>query len=390
MSGASRDADAAEVGGTPIDPAPTRLRLGAYLDSPAVGGSEISLARTLGSLPEWVDVTVVGTSAEVVRWVSAGIDRGRSVLLSPVRSKWDVVEVARHISTIHDLRLDVLHANLWHPWAGHYGLLAARACRVPTVIAVHADLEASTARTRLISRWFYRRASAVVAVSNQLARITERQVGLPPGTIGTIYNAVESPPRYVPYSASSHRPVRVGAVGRLSFEKGFDVLLTALGDLPDVRLSIVGDGPERGNLGALVSRYGMTERVTFEGWVENVWGAMAEMDIVVAPSRREGFGLAVAEAMMAGIPVVATRVGGLPEVVDEGTTAFLVDPGDAVGLARAVGILAGDPELRQKMGRAGRRRAIQFFSPEGNAANFADLYRRVAVQRSPVPEVSSG
>lgn len=359
-------------------PGENRIRLGAYLDSALVGGSEISLGRTLRALPEWIDVTVIGTNRDVVDWVSAYIGRGASVLLDPVESKWDVTAVARHVLAISDLGLDVLHANLWHPWSGHYGMLAARVSRVPVVIAVHADLEPSTTRTRVISRWFYRRADAVVAVSGQLARIAEAQVGLPVGSIGTIYNGVDCPPRYVPYTAKQDGPVTVGAIGRLSYEKGFDVLLAAVRDLADVRVSIVGDGAERRVLETLAVRYGIADRVQFRGWVENVWDEMAEMDMLVAPSRREGFGLAVAEAMMAGLAVVASRVGGLPEVVEEEATALLVEPGDAAGLSRAIATLAGDGGLRRAMGRAGRKRAIQLFSPEKTAATFAQLYHSAA------------
>lgn len=365
-------------------PGEDRIKLGAYLDSPLVGGSEISLARTLRALPEWIDVTVIGTSRDVVDWVSAHIGRGTSVLLDPVHSKWDVTEVARHMLVVSELQLDVLHANLWHPWSGHYGMLAAKASRVPVVIALHADLEPSTTRTQVISRWFYRRAAAVVAVSGQLARIAETQVGLPTGSIGTIYNGVDCPPRYVPYTAKRQETVTIGAIGRLSYEKGFDVLLAALRGLPEVSVSIVGDGPERGALETLAVRYGMVDRVEFRGWTEKVWDEMAEMDILVAPSRREGFGLAVAEAMMAGLPVIASRVGGLPEVVDERTTALLVEPNDVTGLGRAVATLARDGELRQRMGRAGRQRAIQLFSPEKTAASFAQLYHSVSRGRASV------
>ena len=355
-----------------------RIRLGAYLDSPLVGGSEISLARTLKALPGWIDVTVIGTNRDVVEWLAAYTGRGASVLLDPVRSKWDVTEIARHVLAISGLQLDVLHANLWHPWSGHYGMLAAKVSRVPVVIALHADLEPSTGRTRVVSRWFYRRAAAVVAVSGQLARIAEMQVGLPTGSIGTIYNGVDCPPRYVPYRAKQQGPVNVGAIGRLSHEKGFDVLLAAVSGIPNVRVSIVGDGPERSALETLALRYEIADRVQFRGWVENVWGEMAEMDMLVAPSRREGFGLAVAEAMMAGLPVVASRVGGLPEVVEEGTTAVLVDPGEVADLSAAVVKLAGDGELRQRMGQAGRKRAIRLFSPEKAAASFAQLYLDIA------------
>jgi glycosyltransferase involved in cell wall biosynthesis len=169
----------------------------------------------------------------------------------------------------------------------------------------------------------------------------------------------------------------VGTVGRATGQKGFDVLLEAIAQVPEAQLVVVGGGPGLEDLVARAGTLGIGERVEFTGWVDNPRDHLTRLDLYVQPSRFEAQGLAIAEAMLAELAVVATDVGGIPDVVIDGETGLLVPPEDPEALARAIAELIDDPARRAEMGRAGRRRAAEKFTAAGMVAGFERLYREL-------------
>ena len=162
------------------------------------------------------------------------------------------------------------------------------------------------------------------------------------------------------------RPI-VGAISRLSREKNVALLLEAFAliakELPEATLEIFGDGPERSSLEALAAKLGVAEATTFHGYVARAIDA-ARFSICIVPSERESFGMTALEAMSYGIPVVATRVGGLPEVIADGETGILVPSNDASALATAALTLLRDKTRAARMGEAGRLHATRVFTEE--------------------------
>jgi glycosyltransferase involved in cell wall biosynthesis len=172
------------------------------------------------------------------------------------------------------------------------------------------------------------------------------------------------------------RPV-VGILARLDHVKGIDVLLRSTVDVPGIDLALVGRGPERTALEQQASALGIASRVTFVDWTESPRDALAGFDIFVLPSRHEGLPLSIVEAMLAGLPVVATNVGSVAEAVLDGTTGYVVPPEDTVALSRALQDLAEDPARRERMGAAGRARALEHFTASRMAAMYENLYDTV-------------
>ena len=187
-------------------------------------------------------------------------------------------------------------------------------------------------------------------------------------------------------------------VGRLVPEKGADDLLHAVhllaAELPDVRAMIVGDGPERTNLERLASRLGIGERVNFTGWLSpaDVQRRLRAADAFVGPSRpgidgtTEAQGLVFVEAMLAGIPVVATGIGGIVDAVRDGETGLIVPPGSPEAIAGAIRRLAGDTGLARRLSERGRALATSEFTREASARRFSGLYRRL--QATPLQPTS--
>lgn len=175
-----------------------------------------------------------------------------------------------------------------------------------------------------------------------------------------------------------------GSVGRLVGIKGYDLLLRAFvplaRELPDVGLALIGSGSEEGHLRALCADLGIGEQVVFCGWRDDARGLLGAFDVCVFPSREEGFGLAIAEAMAAGRPVIASQVGGVPEVVEQ--DALLVPPDDEHALTEALRRLHGDAGLRDSMGAALQARWQAKFSP-GQFTQRLQGYVREAIGLAP-------
>ncbi|HEY6057371.1 MAG TPA: glycosyltransferase family 4 protein, partial [Candidatus Limnocylindrales bacterium] len=163
--------------------------------------------------------------------------------------------------------------------------------------------------------------------------------------------------------AGASRCRTVVTVGRLTEQKGYPVLLEAVRDLPDVVLLVAGDGPLRRELEQLAVGLGVADRVRFLGHVDDVAGLLDRGDLFALTSLNEGLPLVVVEAMVAGLPVVASRVGGTPEAVVDGETGLLVDPGDVLATRAAIRRLLDDPDLARRMGRRGQEVARERFSP---------------------------
>ena len=234
-------------------------------------------------------------------------------------------------------RPDVVHADRILP-GGLVMALLPRRRRPRTVLTLHGnDVELAGGRARPLARWIIRRADEVLAVSEPLARRAEELIGLPEGSVG-----VGRIPLPVALAASPipAGPRRVLAAGRASFEKGFDVLVAALArpEAAGVQATLVVGGPERAALDAQVAEFGLGDRVKLRDLVprRELFGLVAEHQVVVVPSRAEGLGMVALEALALGRPVVASAVGGLPVVVADGVDGLLVAPDDPDALACAL------------------------------------------------------
>jgi glycosyltransferase involved in cell wall biosynthesis len=243
-------------------------------------------------------------------------------------------------SEVRRARPDVVHAHWILPGglAAALALALVRGDRPRLVLTMHGtDVELAAGRLRPLARWVVGRADAVLAVSEPLARRAEDVLGLAAGSVG-----VGRIPLPVALTAT---PLPGGersvlAAGRASPEKGFDVLLAALARpaARGARATLVAEGPTRGALEAQVAELGLGDRVQLRPLVprRELFELMATHHLVVVPSRSEGLGMVALEALALGRPVVASAVGGLPEVVADGADGALVPPDDPDALAAAI------------------------------------------------------
>ena len=208
-----------------------------------------------------------------------------------------------------------------------------------------------------------------------------------------VHAGVESRKEFCTQNTTPRTATVIGAACRLVPLKGLVDLIRAMAllylEFPTLRLEIGGTGPQREDLEREVGRLGLTGRVRFLGWQQDLGPIFRSWDIFALPSLEEGFGLAALEAMAAGLPVVASAVGGLPELIEHGRTGWLVPPGDSTALANRLRELVSNPALRREMGLAGATRARDNFSVDRMVAAIAGIYDRVLGCRGEGPNRGS-
>jgi glycosyltransferase involved in cell wall biosynthesis len=166
-------------------------------------------------------------------------------------------------------------------------------------------------------------------------------------------------------------------VAHLIKDKGVDVAVRAMAELPDVQLWIVGEGPEESALRSLVAELKLEDRVRLLGLQAHVQPYLQAADCFVCPSLwGEAAGLVNIEAQACGTPIIASRIGGIPEYVADGRTGFLFSPGDHRDLARCVRRLIDDPALQRRLAEQARTDSLERFSPQARLPEYLDLYRR--------------
>ena len=283
----------------------------------------------------------------------------------------------RLIRYLHRTDVDVLHTVTGAMTV--HGMLAGRIAGVPVRIAEEVGIPRRGKLGQRLFPYLYRQASCVIGVSDAVIEHIVAEDGVPPDKARRVYNAIE--PRYFeqPVRRRLDETFEILTAGRLDPLKGHADLVNALApwlrDSADVRLRIAGDGAERSSLGSLIADLGIADQVELMGYRSDLPELLAETDLFVLPSRSEGFGLAVVEAMAARVPVVATRVGGVPEVFPEWAADWLVPPSDPTSLRLAVQRVRAMPRReREQLGARLHAHAKEHFAVEAYVAEIEALY----------------
>jgi glycogen(starch) synthase len=381
-----------------FEPEATRIQQGAARFDP-IGGMQnhtACLSRCLDAAGVHQSVVTARLAAPpgssplgqqgTVRRVGIGTPR--------LRQLWGVCALP---SVLSARGVDLVHAHQGEDIATLLLALLARAVhRCPLVVTLHCSVRHTmTGRSprswllrRLggaVERAAVRRADAVLVLVDGTARLLRRD-GLSGDTVHVLPSGFD-PDLFAGQHDDAFPGVprpRVGYVGRLAPQKRPDLLVEAFGRMrSDARLVLVGDGPMRAAVEAAVRRSPARDRITMSGFVPHaeVPRVLASLDVLALPSAYEEMGSVLVEAMASGLPVVASRVGGIPEVVRDQETGLLVPPGDVDALADALDGLAGDPRRRERMCRAARQRAVEYSWPD-LARRVEKLYQELVGARS--------
>ncbi|MGI9042285.1 MAG: glycosyltransferase family 4 protein [Gemmatimonadales bacterium] len=354
---------AAPIGGAQIHVRDLAVAMQAQGHSPAVltGGG--------GSLVD--DLRAKGIPVVVLRHLAA-----------PMRPLRDLRALREIRAALRELRPDLITAH--SAKAGTLGRFAGRSLHVPVVVTVHGwacapgtpPLQAAVSRR--VERFIRPLAGKIITVSE-----FDRQFGLHAGIVTeddvvTVHNGM--PDFTEPLRADPGKtPARLVMVARFEPQKDHPILLAALAGLQELpwELDLVGDGPLMGEMQSLAARLGIGDRVRFLGQRMDVHQILAQAQVGVLASNWEGFPLSILEAMRAGLPVVASSVGGVGEAVQDDDTGYLIPRGDVELLKDRIGRLLADPALRVRLGGQGRHRYQQHFTLDHMVAGTLAVYRDV-------------
>jgi glycogen(starch) synthase len=357
---------------------------------PYIGGLEAAVMTLLAMLRERGHDACVVTSHDALPLPDEDEHDGIAIHRLPLRAAigsrdpMALLQSQRRAAAVRRaFAPDVVHVNLPDPGAAVH-LRAAAAHPAPLVVTVHTAIPLHDTGGETLFATLLRSADWVTTAS--MAVLRPLRAAMP---------ALEERSSVIPYglrAAPPPAPVpktpEILCIGRLIAEKGIDLAVEAFASLaprlPAARLVIAGDGPEREPLERQARGLGIAERVVFLGWVppERMPEVIAAASLVVVPSRwQEAFGLVAIEAAWQGRPVVATRVGGLPEPVAHGETGFVVEPDDSAAIARAVAALLDDPALAARMGDAARARAVSRYGVVRYADEYEQLYDQLTKTR---------
>lgn len=352
-----------------------------------VGGAENHLLRlTTGLIEAGYDVTVAylkgdGELAEEFRAA------GCIVRQIGIRVDADPLGFARLCRHVYREDYDIVHGHLFH--GNVYGVAAATVAGVETVVcSKHNDPPFWDRQPyRTIHDLTLCRADRVLPISDHVRSYLLETTSVDPSIVRTVRYGLDPTPfdNVDPDTVTAikaefvtgDQPL-IGTVARFTEQKDVGTLLAAFARVlkayPAARLVLVGRGEQEDELRAQTAELEIEEEVTFAGFRDDVPALMRAFDIFVLPSRWEGFGLVFLEAMAASTPVIASDVSAIPEIVRDGETGILVDPGDVEGFADAIEILLADPELAELLGETGRQRLESQFTESRMVSEVHDVY----------------
>ncbi|HJU74541.1 MAG TPA: glycosyltransferase family 4 protein [Gemmatimonadaceae bacterium] len=349
-----------------------------HVEVVAPASKDLAPYEALGGVPvhrfryaprAWETLAYTGTMAESV----TGTVSGKVALLGYLLAQANATR-----KLVRRLAAPIVHAHWWFPGALSAGMLVRRPTRI--IVTLHGSdvrLAARTAWAPGLFREVVRQVSAVTAVSGWLA---QQARAMAPKAEPIVAPMPVDTTMFAPPTLDVRRQGEVLFVGRLNAQKGLHLLLAALQSVRHLdRLHVVGEGPDGAALRRQADSLGLADRITWHGALarESLVALYQRATAVAIPSLDEGLGLVAVEAQLCETPVVAFASGGLPDVVHDGATGVLAPAGDVRALAAGLDKILGSSELAITLGRNGRRRALETFSPDAAAARYVDVYRRV-------------
>lgn len=361
---------------------PTKLIL--HLSSTSgPGGAEMLVSRIASGLDLNRFRSLVGLFTP--GWLKDRCEKlSLPTVVLPMQSQWDVAWIVRCCALVRCQRVDLIHAHEFR--ANVFGAIVAKLCGIPLVGTVHGkNYYPDHVKRRMAYRWVST-AAKMVAVSEDLRRFLQDQVGVHRDRVARIYNGVDMPERMSRERVAQFRSdlgiqpseFTLGIVGSLYPVKGhtylFDAFRSVLKLHPKTKLLVVGQGDLEDSLKRQVLELGIDHAVSFLGLRNDVPSILAALDLFVLPSLSEGLPVALLEAMSAAVPVVASSVGGTPEIVQDGQSGLLVSPKNAPELADRILEIINNRDKSKLLGERGRERVAKEFTTARMFDHYQELY----------------
>jgi glycosyltransferase involved in cell wall biosynthesis len=358
-----------------------------FIDGSAVGGTELTALQIMTGLDRalWRPILLHHDEPGLAKLLACATEHGIEHCVVPRMETIRDLHLMHHFwRRVANAGASVFHAHLTWPLSCKYGLLVAALARVPAIVATaHTRLpirKSLQGQPRLIARLVHR----YMAVSRSVASHLRTEFGIDARKVEVVYDGIDLN-EWDRERAPATRDALLGGktgplvitVARLADGKGHLDLLAAARQVPDAVFVLVGDGPLRALLESEASNLGVADRVRFLGERQDVPGLLACADLFVLPSLSEGLGVCLLESMAAGVPIVATAIGGIDEVIEASRTGLLVPPATPSAIADAIVRLWGDPLLARTLTAAARETVRERFDAKRMVSHVTRVYDEV-------------
>ncbi len=309
-----------------------------------------------------------------------------------VKHKHDIRHYHRLKKIIKDEEIDILHAHVWNPASCRYALALKK---IPIITTEHDPFKLGSVKN-FFKKSTLKNIRKIVTVSGNNKKILEDLFPQHKDKMTVIHNGIDTSwwkSQLLRLADEDYSEIKrklfhankdtliISTIAELHERKGHKYLIEALKKIidqfPNVKLVLIGEGPEREKIESLIEKLDLKRHVILTGRQKEIPKLLKSSDIFCLPSRREAFGLVNAEAMITGLPVVASKAGGIPEIVEDGVTGFIVEKENSEALTNALVKLIKSPEKRLQMGQAGKERVLKEFDAKVMAKKYEDLYEKI-------------
>ncbi len=327
------------------------------------------------------------------KWCEKFEKEGIKVIRMNVKHKHDIRHYFQLKKIIKTEQIDILHAHVWNPASCRFAL---KIKKIPILTTEHDPFKLGTVKN-LFKKSTLKNIKKIVTVSENNKKILEALYPLHKEKIQIIHNGIDTSwwkSQLLRLADEDYSEIKrsvfhankdtliICTIAELHERKGHKYLIEAIEKLiknfPNIKLVLIGEGPERKNLETLIEKLELKRNIILIGRQKEIPKLLKSSDIFCLPSRREAFGLVNAEAMITGLPVVASEAGGIPEIVKNEVTGYLVEKENSDALAEALKKLIISPEKRAQMGQAGKKRVLEEFDAKVMAQKYEDLYDKIS------------
>ncbi|MFA5947606.1 MAG: glycosyltransferase family 4 protein [Candidatus Gracilibacteria bacterium] len=368
-----------------------------YTDTPKKGGAELQmflLAKFLNK-NKFTPIFACGNYKELDSICENFEKEGIKTIRMNVKSKHDIKNYFQIKKIIKEEGIDILHIHVWNPASGRYGFLAGRSTKTPIITTEHDPFKLPFVKD-FFKKFSLKYVNKIIAISIANEKLLKNLYKPHAKKISVIHNGIDITwwqSQLLRFTEDDLNNIKtdvfcanedsliITTIAELHERKGINYLISAMPEViekfKNIKLVIIGDGGEKEHLKKLAEKLGISSNVTFLGKQSGIPFLLKSSNIFVLPSIREGFGLVNLEAMITPLPIIASKVGGIPDIIENNKTGILVEPKDTKGLSEALIKLISSKTLREKYSIAGFERATKTFTAKKMAEEYEKIYEKM-------------
>lgn len=368
-----------------------------YTDTPQIGGAELQMLLLSRFLNKnlFTPIIAVSNYPQLDNWCENLKKEGIKVIRMKVKHKHDPSHYFLLKKIIKEEQIDILHINLWNPASCRYGYAAGAHTKTKIVVTEHDPFQLSPIKNIFKKHWL-KQVLKIVAISKENEKHLKEAYPLQKEKVELIYNGIDTTwweSQLLRFTIEDLKRIKkeifhahedtfiIITIAELHERKGIKYLIEAMPKViekyQNLKLVIAGEGKDRSNLQNQIKKLDIEKNVELLGKKRDIAKLLKSSNIFVLPSRREAFGLVNLEAMITPLPVIASNVGGIKEIIIDGKTGILVPPENPESISKALLLLIEHPEIRKTLAEEGEKRVKKYFDAELMAENFEKLYSKI-------------